>query len=317
MFLISYFVFSNGIFHIQAEVRCRDGQVPFPENVCKQFDEAYTEVYKFLVENLPSWDESNKETLGFHQSSSTSVDGLDLGVATLGINASLAAKQKYFWASNVSQDVYYEFVSSYAHVNEARNNWRPFLTEVVEKILSDHLDIDDTLQDIEDVVNVINNNLWQREYLGNDVVFKSSQTPLIYDPMSTIVFGYASCTGVSILFADALRAAGIPARIAGTPAWNNQVENGNHNWVEVFNHRTGQWHFIEATPAGSGETLNNPCDKWFCSAEKMAGGTQVFATRWNKSADEVAVYPMAWDISNQEIPGVNRTSYYQSVCNQC
>ena len=39
MFLISYFVFSNGIFHIQAEVRCRDGQVPFPENVCKQFDE--------------------------------------------------------------------------------------------------------------------------------------------------------------------------------------------------------------------------------------------------------------------------------------
>ena len=26
---------------------------------------------------------------------------------------------------------------------------------------------------------------------------------------------------------------------------------------------------------GSGETLNNPCDKWFCSAEKMAGGTQV------------------------------------------
>ena len=29
-----------------------------------------------------------------------------------------------------------------------------------------------------------------------------------------------------------------------------QVENGNHNWVEVWDHREEAWHFIEATPAG-------------------------------------------------------------------
>ena len=33
------------------------------------------------------------------------------------------------------------------------------------------------------------------QYLGHNVTFKSSQTPLIFDPMSTLVFGYASCTG--------------------------------------------------------------------------------------------------------------------------
>ena len=44
-------------------------------------------------------------------------------------------------------------------------------------------------------VRTVNEYLWERGYLGNEVVFKSSQTPLIYDPMSTIVFGYASCTG--------------------------------------------------------------------------------------------------------------------------
>ena len=44
-------------------------------------------------------------------------------------------------------------------------------------------------------VRTVNEYVWERGYLGNEVVFKSSQTPLIYDPMSTIVFGYASCTG--------------------------------------------------------------------------------------------------------------------------
>ena len=60
----------------------------------------------------------------------------------------------------------------------------------------DHVDVEDQNLDIETLVHVINENLWKRSYLGNDVVFKSSQTPLIYDPMSTIVFGYASCTGI-------------------------------------------------------------------------------------------------------------------------
>ena len=44
--------------------------------------------------------------------------------------------------------------------------------------------------------------------------FKSDQTPLVYDPLSTILFGYASCTGVSIAYVDALRTLGVPARLA-------------------------------------------------------------------------------------------------------
>ncbi len=58
---------------------------------------------------------------------------------------------------------------------------------------------------------------------------------------------------------DALRAVGIPARLAGTPAWNQAVQHGNHNWVEVW--VDGAWQFIEARPAGGGETFTNPCDK--------------------------------------------------------
>ena len=62
-----------------------------------------------------------------------------------------------------------------------------------------------------EVVRALNSNMWTSkvyimeickvflsvacQYLGHNVTFKSSQTPLIFDPMSTLVFGYASCTG--------------------------------------------------------------------------------------------------------------------------
>ena len=37
-------------------------------------------------------------------------------------------------------------------------------------------------------------------------------------------------------------------------------------------------------------------------------------SRWKKAG---TVYPMAWDLANTEVAGVNRTEYYQSVCNLC
>ena len=48
----------------------------------------------------------------------------------------------------------------------------------------------------------------------------------------------------------------------------------------------------------------------------MRGGTEVFAARWVEDG-EGTIYPMAWDRNNREIPGVNRTQYYQTVCNAC
>ena len=301
------------MFEITATLPCSRHEVPY-SSTCMSDEESYLTAYRFLLANLPSWDVTNAATLGFHSSTGVEVDGLDDGVATLGINISLATKQSKPWANNVPEDIFNEFVVTYAHVNEARNNWRPFLTKAVDDILKANPQA--SLSTIPDVVNLLNANLWQTGVLGNNITFKSSQTPLIYDPMSTIVFGYASCTGVSILFADALRAAGVPARIAGTPAWNGDPANGNHNWVEVYDHQTQAWHFIEAAPAGGGETLANPCDKWFCTPARMENGTQVFAARWQFDTAGT-VYPLAWDLGNKEVPGVDRTIYYQQVCNAC
>jgi len=304
---------SLAIIEITAALPCPDNEIPYPPT-CLPLDQSYLTAYWFLLANLPSWDRTNAASLGFHTRSGQNVDGLDDGIATLGINISLATKQAKPWAHKVPEDVYNEYVVPYAHVNEARNNWRPYLTKVVDAIIQANPQA--SLATIPDVVTLLNTNLWQTGVLGNNVTFVSSQTPLIYDPMSTIVFGYASCTGVSILFADTLRAAGVPTRLAGTPAWNGEPDHGNHNWVEVWDYETQDWHFIEAEVAGGGETLANPCDKWFCTPGRMENGTQVFASRWQFD-HAGTVFPLAWDMENKEVPGVDRTQYYQHVCGNC
>ncbi|GMI26550.1 hypothetical protein TrCOL_g1057 [Triparma columacea] len=290
---------------------CSDDEVEF-DSGCMSFDDAYASAYDFLYENLPSYDVTNAASLGFHSSSIPDTDGLEDGIATLALNVSLEALQSYEWAKGVEQEIFNEYVAAYANVNEARTNIRPLLSSAMSAIIDA---ADEAPTDVSSVVSLINSNMWKSETnnLSQTVVFKSSQTPLIYDPMSTLVYGFASCTGVSILFVDALRSVGVPARIAGTPAWNDVYENGNHNWIEVYD--GGEWNFIEAAPAGGGESLSNPCDKWFCSPAKMANGTKFYAARWDKS--QGTVYPMAWDLDNAEVPGDDRTEYYQSACGQC
>ena len=167
----------------------------------------------------------------------------------------------------VPQPLFLDSVLPFSNVNEAVSNWRPLLHDATLPLITsaataDNKELDD--YSITELVYIVNEGLWSTAF-NKTILFKSSQTPLIYDPMSVLAFSYASCTGVSIFFINALRSIGIPARIAGTPAWNRVEENGNHNWVEVgpeSDTNTGGWQFIEAKPAGGGETLTNPCDKW-------------------------------------------------------
>src|SRR5690606_17330671 len=61
-------------------------------------------------------------------------------------------------------------------------------------------------------------------------------------PEETIAQGMATCTGLSIMFVDACRAVGIPARVAGIHSWPGR--GGNHTWAEVWD--AGRWHFVGA-----------------------------------------------------------------------
>jgi len=265
----------------------------------------------YLRENVMPFDIPNMETMGF-VSTDDEADGLSNGLVGPTVSLALDAKVQYPWTDALPQQVFYEYVLNYANVNEARSNWRPLLHSVVKPMLND------TVTDIPNVVRVINTNLWKALARREDdcIVFQSGQTPLIFDPMSVIAFGYASCTGLAILFIDALRAAGVPARLVGTPAWNGRREEGNHNWVEVMA-QDGEWYFLEPSPKQETvDTLDrDPCQRWFCQPDRFPGA-QVYAARLDRSKAETH-YPMAWEWGSTDVPGENRTAYYVDVCSKC
>ena len=88
-----------------------------------------------------------------------------------------------------------------------------------------------------------------------------------------------------------------------------------YSWVEVWTGAKDGWRFVEGWPAGPGETLDNPCDKWFCNpAHFNNSGTRVYAATYQSTDTH---YPLAWDLSNQDVPGVDRTDYYEQVCSAC
>jgi hypothetical protein len=307
---------------------------------------------QWLLDNLLPFDGPNRESIA-------------TGIAPATVNLSLTARQRYPWAASVPRPVWRDAVLPYASVNEARTDWRAWLTPLMTPLL-DALPRNASLAE---VALAVNQQVWSWLAVnvtgrpGSTIRFQPEQTPMIFDPLSVILFGYASCTGISILLIDALRVAGVPARLVGTPAWHARPADGNHNWVEVYvgAHEDGSpagiqrmplsigsapaadaetapiaisgtdaalsrsdgWAFIEGSPACAGETLDDPCDKWFCNAGRFGlTGTRVFATRYDRSPNgsesgEGVSFPMAWETSNHDVRGVERTGYYTRVCTAC
>ena len=241
------------------------------------------------------------------------------------VNLSLTARQRFGWAARVPRPLWEQAVLPYASCNEARSDWRQLLWAELTPLVASL----SNGSSLADVALLVNAKAW--EMLGRfsgapKVAFHGGSTPLIYDPMSTLAFGYASCTGISILYVDLLRTVGVPARLVGTPAWHGQQEDGNHNWVEVWlgddapTDLGDGWAFIEGAPAGGGETLTSPCDKWFCNKDKFGvssgpNRTLVYATQFEQNTR--VHYPMAWDLTNHDVPGVERTKLYEQACGRC
>jgi len=270
--------------------------------------DAETELYQYLRSNLMPFDLPNAVSLGFGGEGLP--DGLSDGIVGPTIRIALDAKQ-YPWTRHVPKDVYFEHVGSFTSVNEPRNNWRPLFHETLLDIVQPLIEKDASA---ERVARALNQNMWDK--FGSPIEFRSGQTPLVYDPMSVIAFGYASCTGTSIFLIDALRAFGIPARLAGTPAWNGRLENGNHSWVEFYG-SDGGWHVMEGKPASLGDDrdLWDPCQWWFCNAERTEG-TSFFAARLDRTLGD-GVFPLAWDPGNDGVIGENRTDFMIDLCSRC
>eukprot|EP00986_Skeletonema_menzelii_P007494 scaffold2949_cov138-Skeletonema_menzelii.AAC.11 len=282
------------------------------------------------------YDVPNSAALGFQSNCQSKVDGLSDGIVNQTVFYSIQAKTLYTWTDSIPQDVYFEYVLPYSVTNEPRTDYRPLFFNALKDSLKQYEraamanNTQSTHDQIKEAVQLINTKLWA--LMGRDskpIVFMASQTPRIYDPLSVIAYGYSSCTGLAIMLVSALRSVGIPARMAGTPAWYGDPSKGDHSWVEVYvvsneAGKGGEWMFLEPTPGiaeGKEDTANadnldrDPCKRWFCKADRFNGSTKVYATRYDKQA--TSFFPMAWAANDRGVPGVDRSSFYTSTCGKC
>jgi len=156
--------------------------------------------------------------------------------------------------------------------------------------------------------------------------FLSNMTPQILSSEQVLQNRGGSCTGLSVFFVDALRSAGIPARVAGTPYWKGNQTGGNHNWVEVYTGLSGNcaqkpcdgWSFLEAPWDGNltAGALDRPCKNWFCNAEQLGSksGTETYATHLLNTG---VVFPLAWNMSDKSVFAEKRNEYYARACGAC
>lgn len=277
--------------------------------------EAEQDAYNYLRHRVMQFDLPSLESLGFTQDSPSSPlpDGLGVGLVSPTIQLALQAKIDYEWTDALPKEIWQEYVLNYANVNEPRNNWRPVLHEYLSPLV-------ENVTSIDEAVIELNAHMWQILAPKNRrrIVFQSGSTPLIMDTFSVMAIGHASCSGISIMFVNGLRAVGVPARLVGTPAWHNDRSTGNHNWVEVW--KDNQWYFLEAQPAsGRVDSLaDNVCTRWFCTASRfpnLPNTTRVSAAKL-VAVDDM-FYRMAWEWNNPSVPGEDRTAYYQNQCSQC
>eukprot|EP00438_Fugacium_kawagutii_P031944 Skav201885 [mRNA] locus=scaffold550:350235:355845:- [translate_table: standard] len=246
---------------------CTSSEVPWPSGRCEDFDAAKQKALEFLKANMPPWDEINRGTL-------------ELGILPGTVRQALKVRQDFAWAAQVPEDVWRDYVLPYASVNEARSDWRPLLYQKLNMA-------NDASKSLGDVAMWVNQNLWSALNATKPIYFKAQQTPMIYDSMSAISFGYASCT------------------------WEVQLGRVQVEiWLgEGKGLENEPWVIMESQPAGPGETLLNPCDKWPSPVRAPAVELRVMLV--------VMVYPMSWDLANKNIPGVNRSSFYNVVCGRC
>jgi hypothetical protein len=323
--------------------------------IIQTMEDAKREAYQYLRDNVMSLDLQYLETLGFHDdgnivddknddvdsslannNNNTAVpplqipDGLANGLVQQVVNVSLQAKIDFVHADVLPRSIWRQCVLNYAHLNEGRVNVRRLLRDRLIEPLLLRPTTNRTTSSLAYTVRLINKSMWRMlAPTGTETIrFVAGQTPAIFDPASVLAFGYASCTGTSILLAEALRAAGIAARVAGTAAWNGRQEDGNHNWVEVYDIDDGgvddeaKWKFLEPSLGADDNRAvesidDDPCSRWFCNAERMENGTMVYAAALERQPNDTLYFPLAWQWDCRAVPAVYRTNYYRSVCSSC
>jgi hypothetical protein len=244
-----------------------------------------------INESIAACPEGQREGMAFLLANMPETDLASLSSEFLLKNVSLAyeAREKHPWAKGVPKEIFLDAVLPYANVNEKRDDWRGDFVARFAPAVKD-------CKTATEAAQLLNREVFKAlgvKYHATKRI-KPDQSP--YESKE---IGYSSCTGLSIILADACRAVGIPARVVGTPQWAD--DSGNHTWVEFWD---GQWWYLGAAEPGP---VN---ETWFSAKAAKADGTdphkRIYAASFRKTE---MPFEMIWS-PRRDISAVDVSSYY-------
>lgn len=216
-------------------------------------------------------------------------DTMSLELLRENVHYACLARKEYPWAKSLPDSVFLNEVLPYAVVDEVRDSWRADFYERFAPCVAGCTTLCEAFE-------AVNRNLRDRVQVDyNTLREKTNQSPA-----ESMRQHMASCTGLSVLLVDALRAVGVPARFAGTAAWHDN--RGNHSWTEVW--LDGEWRFAEYYYAGLDEAWFLP-DAGKASPDDRAHA--IYAVSFRPTGDW---FPMVWSESSREVHAVNVSQRY-------
>ncbi|MCC7398432.1 MAG: hypothetical protein IT455_15285 [Planctomycetes bacterium] len=206
------------------------------ERAWREVPEPQREAMQFLLTNLPVADAKT----------------LAADFLLREVRQAYEARAAVPWGAALPDALFFGHVLPYAQANETREDWRSdFTSRFLPRVLDCKTPGEAALR----LNRIVFDEL--------KVHYSTGRKRALASPSESIAQGKATCTGLSILLADACRACCVPARLVSV-RWPHK--DGNHTWVEVWD--GAAWRYV-----GADEPDPNGFDHaWFVGDAAQAAG---------------------------------------------
>ncbi len=202
------------------------------------------------------------------------------------------------WSKDIPADIARQFVEPTQFIDEKPCDWREQLQAIFLPVVKDCTTAKQAVQAIAPNMGKL-----------TGVYYSVERSSACMNPEQSLREKKASCTGLSILFAAAMRSVGIPARLVGVLSWNHTP--GNHTWTELW--FDGAWHMIEFDQS----EYNTP---WVMDAVSMLDTThwsqRVMALCPDAPAASMNFFPLPWNIANHDVRAEDVSARYMQLARE-
>ncbi len=208
-----------------------------------------------------------------------------------------AKSESFPWSAKIPDDIRHQYIDTNKFIDEPSSPWRDRLRELIIPLIRD-------TKSAREAALLISSQF--KELTGVD--YSTNRRHPSMSPVETLESKRATCTGLSILYAAALRSVDIPSRLVGVRSWNHVP--GNHTWTEVW--LDGDWQMLELGE----KNFNTP---WVMEAVGMLDPSKphqrVLAITSNKRPEKSQhpYFQIPWNRFNKSLEAEDVSQRYQRL----